>query len=57
MNELIKALHVIKDECKKHDLGDCAECPLSNEDACMCKIKEKLPANWTINDEVQKALL
>ena len=26
MEELIEALHVIKDECKKHD--DCCDCPM-----------------------------
>lgn len=57
MKKLIEALHVIKDECEKHE-GDCAECPMSyGENGEFCSVVDNVPASWKINDEVQKALL
>ena len=60
MRELIKALHVIQDECKKHyDDYYCKGCPMSYEDeeSRSCNIVDKPPVEWKINDELQKALL
>lgn len=59
MKELIKALHVIQDECKKHQKGNgCIDCPMSYDDgAIVCCVSDLDPHNWKINDEVQKALL
>ena len=55
MIELVKALHVIQDECKKHE--DCDDCPMSMDEIHMCSVTDLSPDNWKINDEVQKALL
>lgn len=57
MKKLIEALHVIQDECKKHE-GDscCEECPLgANKYSCL--VISRLPSTWKINDEARKALL
>lgn len=53
MKKLIEALHVIQDECKKHD--DCECCPLYVN--LVCGVNDLDPDNWKINDEAQKALL
>jgi hypothetical protein len=57
MKKLIEALHVIQDECKKHDVCE-PSCPLY-KGGCGIKEKNEFPENWKINDdsEVQKALL
>jgi hypothetical protein len=56
MKELIDALHVIQDECKKHDgTSGCRECPLQNEHNCA--VLEHSPECWKINDNIQRALL
>ena len=58
MKELIKALHTIQDECKKHQNREngwnCENCPMFVN---ACGITDTSPDSWTINDEVQKALL
>lgn len=55
MKKLIEALHVIQEECKKHEEEGCTECPLFGN--CVCRVKNLDPCNWKINDNVQKALL
>lgn len=55
MEELIKALHVIQDECNRNE--DCHTCPMCTENGVICNVVEKSPDAWKINDEVQKALL
>ena len=58
MEELIKALHVIQDECRKYSAKDsCGDCPLSTENGRLCCVTDLIPDQWKINDEVQKALL
>ena len=58
MKELIDALHVIQDECKKHDgENGCKACPLRSERDNECAVTEWTPNTWKINDKVQKALL
>lgn len=47
MEELIKALHVIQNECNKH--GNCKDCPMSFE-AGTCAIADIQPMNWKIKD-------
>lgn len=54
MKKLIEALHVVKEECNKHEC-DCEECPLFICNGC--GVQDNDPCNWKINDEVQKALL
>lgn len=55
MRELIKALHVIQEECKKYK-EDCYDCPLFSEKEKYCMVTEQ-PDSWKINDEMQRALL
>ena len=58
MKELIDALHVIQNECKKHDVeGTCKNCMLFREDGSSCAVTEHTPDIWKINDNVQRALL
>ena len=58
MKELIDALHVIQDECKKHDEeGNCRNCMLFCEDCNSCAVIKHTPDLWEINDRVQRALL
>lgn len=45
MEELIKALNTIKEECKKH--GNCDECPIGNDD-CDCLVGDSSPEDWNI---------
>ena len=45
MEELIKALKVIKNECNKHVF--CIECPLGN-DSDKCCVKTTTPGCWKI---------
>lgn len=54
MKELIKALHVIQEECRRYN-QDCEGCPLHGDTEC--RVTDLHPCNWKINDEVQKALL
>lgn len=59
MKKLIEALHVIQEECKKHEVcGLDQSCPLYNM-GCGIKEKYEFPEDWKINDdcEGQKALL
>ena len=56
MKKLIEALHVVQDECKKHE-RECDVCPLFSKTARVCAITDVEPDFWKINDEVQKALL
>jgi hypothetical protein len=57
MKELIEALHIIKDECKKHDGSACGECPMWSDEGNCCCVTDVEPSLWKINDGVQKALL
>ena len=50
MKKLIEALHVIQEECKKHE--NCKSCPFCTE---TCGF-EGIPLDWEI-DKLQKALL
>ena len=56
MKKLIEALHVIQEECKKHD--GCTNCPMLVRRYNIRKkcIFEGIPENMDI-DEVEKALL
>ena len=47
--EIIKALHVIKDTCKDETI-DCGNCPFGNDED-LCRLKDRIPANWIINKE------
>ena len=56
MKELIDALHVIQNECKKHDgEGVCKNCPMYDGEEC--SVISIIPSQWKINDKAQKALL
>lgn len=58
MKELIDALHVIQNECKKHDGEDiCLNCPLFDEKFSKCIVIAHTPERWKINDTIQRALL
>lgn len=55
MKELIEALKVIKEECKKHE-ETCTDCPMyKNGQGCLVRYQE--PEYWAINDEPMKVLL
>ena len=56
MKKLIEALHVIQEECRKHE-GKCYECCLGSDDGCTCRVSDTSPDSWKINDAPQKALL
>lgn len=58
MEELIKALEVIKTECNKHGMyrNACAKCPLSTN-GNECLITMYRPYHWTITKESKKALI
>lgn len=58
MKELIDALHVIQNECKKHDEeGNCEKCMLYKMDQYRCAVIENTPNLWEINDGIKRALL
>lgn len=58
MKELIDALHVIQDECKKHDMEcTCKNCMLFKAEGCTCAVTERMPRLWEINDKIHRALL
>ena len=58
MVELIKALHVIQQECMEHWNNEgCEKCPMHKKNQTGCSVVDAFPAKWKINDEVQKALL
>ena len=57
MKELIEALHVIQDECKKHRMLHCYECPFWSDNLDACKVIDSEPMLWEINDKAEKALL
>lgn len=53
--EILKALHVIKDTCyesyqKKDGVCSCYECPFSDCDN-HCVLAEQSPLSWDIKDE------
>lgn len=48
--EIIKALELIKNICKKHE--NCNTCPLGTYDKC-CMIQDRNPEDWKINDTNQ----
>lgn len=47
--EILNALHVIKDICDDETI-DCYNCPFGNDEN-LCRIKDRIPANWRIKDE------
>lgn len=48
--ELLEALKVIRDECKKH--SRCKMCPLRSYDDKLCTITANInPDNWKFADE------
>lgn len=48
-DELLKALNVIKEECKKHK--NCIGCPLIN--SCGdCGVQEDAPDGWLLQERV-----
>lgn len=47
--EILKALHIIKDICQDEST-DCDNCPFGNDED-LCRIKDRIPANWEINKE------
>ena len=55
--EILNALHVIKDECEEND--DCSDgCPFEKNGGCV--IQDNYPVVWKINDgspETWKGLL
>ena len=58
MKELIDALHVIQDECRKHDgKGACETCPMFCVENDSCALTNCTPNLWEINDNIQRALL
>ena len=59
MRKLIEELHVIKDECAKHEKVGvyCKECPMYSEESEQCLVTSEYPSFWSINDNVGKALL
>lgn len=48
-DDLVKALQIIKDECIKHDLNDCSQCPMGDA-VGKCLIGKDVPFNWKIID-------
>ena len=44
MEELLKALRTIQDECKRHD--SCKACPLYSETCERCGVMEIYPESW-----------
>ena len=57
MEELLKALHTIQDECKRYDDQGCKRCPLYSIDCECCGITDLHPENWSINDTPKNLLL
>lgn len=50
MTELEKALMVIRDECKKHEV--CSECPLrTGNNSNVCKVNDTTPEKWQLRIE------
>ena len=47
--EILKALHVIKDTCGDETI-DCGNCPFG-DDENLCRLKRTIPTNWIINKE------
>lgn len=47
--ELIEALIVIRDECKKHD--NCEECPLRDSENNACSLPTASPCNWDLRTD------
>ena len=55
--EILKALHVIKETCDDHP-DFCGPCPFCRDDECV--INADIPSEWKINDDsitVWKGLL
>lgn len=49
--ELLDALKMIRDECKKHD--ECAKCPLRDrDDLCYLEESGDTPNAWVFIDDV-----
>ena len=56
--EIIKALNVIRDECKEHN---CLDCPFGDTDPVegkWCKLQRTDPAKWVVDkpEEYWRAL-
>ena len=50
MDELLKALEVLKNECNKH--GTCTTCPFREDTETLCYIKNHVPSSWRIDKGV-----
>lgn len=48
--EILNALHVIKDTCEEISDGACSKCPFSDKYG-HCFINEIIPANWNFKKE------
>ena len=51
--KLLEALKVIRDECRKHDVFDCSECPLFDYDNKGCRVVDGIdyPRDWYLKEE------
>lgn len=50
--EILKALNVIRDECKEEDY--CTFCPFADKDE-NCMLRKERPYAWTIKTETEEA--
>lgn len=57
MEELLKALHTIQDECRSHEDDGCKRCLLYSLSGACCGVTDIHPDNWLINDTPMKLLL
>lgn len=48
--EILKALHVIKDTCKENVRCD-DNCPFQNSERCLITDRQTSPDKWKINDD------
>ena len=53
MNEqkILDALEYIKEICENHD---CRHCPLSNENANRCMVRNYDPCDWVLTNQLPK---
>lgn|GEM_PF-1599340 len=58
MEELLKALRLIRDTCRQH--GNCPKCPLhigSGADNACCSMSERWPREWKLVNKVPEVSL
>lgn len=48
--EILHALHIIKDECKN---ADCQECPFGTSDR-VCRLRREVPELWDVKTEPEQ---